>query len=138
MPTEQVIDASVVGAALFNEADSPAARRFLGAGARLLAPDLLFAEIASLSAKKVWRGEAPIEAGARALSALRDFVDEFIPSEPLAPRAFDLAARLHFSAYDGLYLALAESRRAQLVTLNERLIERARASELGHLVTRPD
>lgn len=137
MPTEQVVDASLLGAALYNEVDSLAARRFLAAGARLLAPDLLFAEIASLSAKKVWRGEAPIEAGPRALDVLRDFVDEFVPSETLASRAFDLAAKHRFSAYDGLYLALAEARRTRLVTLDEKLIERATASDLGDLVTRP-
>lgn len=133
-----VVDASTFGAALFNEEGSPRARRFLASGPVLIAPDLLFVEIASLSAKKIWRGEAPEEAGHRALAALPDFVDEFVTSRALAPRAFELAAQHKFSAYDGLYLALAEQSGTRVATLDDRLIARATAADLGHLVMRPE
>lgn len=138
MPAEaRVIDASAFGAALFNETASAEARRFLSAGVPLIAPDLLFAEIASLSAKKVWRGEAPPEAGPRALATLRDFIGEFVASEELAEGAFELAAKHRVSAYDGIYLALARTRGLRAVTLDDRLIARAQAAGLGALVCRP-
>ena|SRR3990167_3228484 len=138
MDARLVVDASTFGAALFNEEGSPQARRLLASGAVLIAPDLLFAEIASLSAKKVWRGEAPAEAGHRAFAALPNFVGEFVSSGVLAPRAFELAAQHRFSAYDGLYLALAEQRGVPVATLDDRLITRAAAADLGHLVMRPE
>jgi predicted nucleic acid-binding protein len=137
MPGEWVIDASTMGAALFNEAGSAVARGFLAANPSLVAPDLIFAEIASLSAKKVWRDEATVDVGARALAALGEFIGEFAPSEGLAARAFLLASANRFSAYDSIYLALAESRETQLVTLDQKLVDRAAATGLGKLVMRP-
>ncbi len=134
MSADQVIDASVVGAAFFNEAHSSLARRFLAQASPLFAPTLLVAEIASLSAKKVWRGEASSAAGERALAVLPDFVGTFVDLAPLAERAFQLAAQHRFSAYDGFYLALAESRACRVVTLDARLIDRARSCGLEVLV----
>ncbi len=137
MGDERVIDASVIGAALFNEAESDLARRFLAEGPTLIAPDLLFAEIASLSAKKVWRGEASKEAGEKALAVLPDFVGAVCALKSLASAAFKLAADHRFSAYDGFYLALAQQRETVLVTLDARLMRRAGEVGLGTLVARP-
>jgi predicted nucleic acid-binding protein len=137
MPAECVVDASVIGAAIFNEVASAEARRFLAKGPHLIAPDLLIVEITSLAAKKVWRNEATDEVGRRALAALGDFIGEFVPAGRLAPRAFALAAAHRFSAYDALYLALAESRSRRLITLDDRMIERAAQARLGNLAGRP-
>jgi predicted nucleic acid-binding protein len=42
----------------------------------------------------------------------------------LAGRALEIAAELRHPAYDCFYLALAQERRAQLVTADRRLISR--------------
>lgn len=131
---EEVVDASVIGAAFFNEAASDSARAWLINAPRLVAPDLLYAEIASIAAKKVWRGEASMEAGARSIEAIDDFVAEAVPLGELAGRAFDLASQHRCSAYDGAYLALAERRDTRLVTLDRKLIDRATQAGLGHLL----
>lgn len=134
MPAEDVVDASVLGAAFFNETASAAARAWLIDGPRLVAPDLIHMEIASIAAKKVWRGEATIEGGVRSLDAIRDFVAETVPMSDLARQAFGLAAEHRLSAYDAAYLALAEARGARLVTLDSRLADRASQVGLGHLI----
>ena len=131
---EEVVDASVIGAAFFNEAASASARAWLIAAPRLIAPDLLYAEIASIAAKKVWRGEASTEAGARSIEAIDDFLAEAIPLGELAGQAFDLAAKHRFSAYDATYLALAEQRETRLVTLDRKLVDRATQAGVGHLL----
>lgn len=129
MAADHVVDASVLGAAFYNEAHSDAARAFLAAEPSLAAPDLIFAQIASLSAKKVWRDEASLEVAARALRAVSEFVSEFEPLAPLSADALDLCARLRLSAYDAFYVALAVKRDLPLITLDARLI--ARAKEAG-------
>jgi len=136
MRGDRVVDASVLGAAFFNETASRSARVWLGEDLRLIAPDLLCIELASIAAKKVWRGEASAEVGEKAVASVRDFVSELAPMDDLAGRAFALAAAHRFSAYDAAYLALAETRGVQMVTLDHRLADRAEAVGLGALVER--
>lgn len=137
MRDERVVDASVVAAALFNEELAPPARRFLLERSRLIAPDHLFAEIASVAAKKVWLGETTQDVGAKACTAVREIVAATIPSQVLAPRAFELAALHRFSAYDGLYLALAELRRAAVYTFDQRLARKALEAGFGDFIESP-
>lgn len=136
MPAE-VIDASVLAAAFFNEALSDTARAYLRGGPELLAPDLLRLEIASIAAKKVWRGEATVEVGAQAVRAIDDFVAEIRATATLAERAYLLAANHRISAYDAGYLALAESESLTLITFDDRLIARAAEARLPITVRRP-
>lgn len=133
-PARLVIDASVLGAAFFNEAGSDRARAFLKAAPPLIAPDLLTLEIASIAAKKVWRQEASVEVGRKAVAMIGDFVERLISADSLAGRAYSLAAQHRFSAYDAAYLALAENEACQLVTLDDKLVQRAVAAGLGALI----
>lgn len=136
MPDERVVDASVVAAALFLEELTSEARRFLLSHRRLIAPEHIFAEIASVAAKKVWLGEATMELGTKACSALREIVTT-TSSATLAPRAFQLAAQHRLSAYDGLYLALAEKQRTTVYTFDRRFARKARAAGFAKLVETP-
>lgn len=137
MRGERVVDASVIAAALFPEEFTSEARRFLLETPRLIAPDHLHAEIASVAAKKVWRGETTENLGAQACAAVADIVAT-IPSPPLTSRAFELAARHHVSAYDALYLVLAETRRAPLFTFDTDLARKAIKAGYADLVETPD
>jgi predicted nucleic acid-binding protein len=136
MHGERVVDASVVAAALFAEEFTGEARRFLLQTPNLIAPDHLHAEIASVAAKKVWRGEISEEVGAAACRNLPTLVST-TPSAVLSSRAFELAARHRFSAYDGLYLALAESREAPMYTFDGAFARRTIAAGFKHLVQIP-
>jgi predicted nucleic acid-binding protein len=136
MGGERVVDASVIAAALFLEEFTSEARRFLLETPRLIAPDHLHAEIASVAAKKVWRGETTEDFGKQACAAVAVIVAT-TPSPPLALRAFELAARHRLSAYDGLYLALAESRKAPLYTFDGDFARKTIAAGFADLIEAP-
>ena len=70
MRGERIVDASVIAAAFFQEEFTTEALRFLLETPRLIAPDHLHAEIASVAAKKVWREETSEAIGARACAAV--------------------------------------------------------------------
>lgn len=129
-----IVDASVLGAAFFEEAHSAAARAFIRDARDLTAPSLLVLEIASIAAKKVWKGLSPVDVGARAVRETPRLVSLIGTLDDLAPVAFQLAAEHRFSAYDATYLALAEIRQARVVTLDEKLKARADASQFRSLV----
>ncbi len=133
MTDEVVVDASVAAKCFFTEAGSDDARRFVATGAVLIAPDLIFAEIASVASKKVRRGEISELLGRDAVEALAELLDEVVPSRGLARRGFDLAAEHGFSAYDAIYLALAESRMTRVVTADAKLIARTLSAGLQGL-----
>ena len=137
MRVDAVVDASVLAAAFFNEIRSDEARAWLRNGPTLIGPDLLRVEIASIAAKKIWKGEASREAGARALAAIDEFVARLTPSEALVRPALDLAAEHRFSAYDAVYLALAQAEGVVVVTFDDKLIARVEDAGLGGLATRP-
>lgn len=137
MAAEAVVDASVIGAALFQEERTEAARAFLAGGCELLAPELLYAEVASLAAKKAWRGEASPEAGRRALQALNRIVTGWHGMPELAAGGLAIAQSHKVSAYDGFYLALAQASGRPLVTLDARLLSRLEGSELSGLARLP-
>jgi predicted nucleic acid-binding protein len=90
----------------------------------ICAPHLIDAEIASVLRKHVL---AKRISEARAQAALRDYLDLTLvrfTHRPLLPRVF--ALRDTMTAYDALYVALAESLDATLITPDARL---ARAAE---------
>jgi predicted nucleic acid-binding protein len=128
-----VVDASVAAKFWFEE-DGLEVARNLRTRVGLSAPDFLVIEMASIAAKRVRRGLSTNEEGSRAVREVVTLVDEFEPSAPLAPRAFELARDHGVSVYDGLYLALAEARGARVLTADEKLVKRARAAGLGALV----
>lgn len=138
MPAEWVLDASVVGAVLFNEDHSAVARRFfqtaLDADAQFHAPDLMALEVASMAAKKVWRGELTEADGVAAVGSALRLVEEATPVTQLTVRAHVLAARHRFSAYDAAYLALAEMLGSRVATLDIKLVNRAGQEGLSGLV----
>ncbi len=137
MPAEYVVDASLMGAAFFQEAATPVARRFLERGPLLVAPDALWTQMASLAAKRMARGEATLEVAERAIDALSEFVGESASIRPLARPALVLAATHGFSARDAIYLALAERVGIPLATLDSRLVGQATAAGFERLIFIP-
>jgi len=115
-----VFDASVVVKWYVPEVHSVEAKRWLAGRRAILAPDLLFSEVANALWKKQRRRELePAEA--------ESVMDQFLAlpltvhaSGALAPAALDLAVGLDRSAYDTTYLALAILAETQFVTADRK------------------
>jgi predicted nucleic acid-binding protein len=128
-----VIDTSVAVKWYIPEAFSAEAKRYLGKGLDRHAPGYLLAESASVVLKRVrtrdpalrlTRDEARI-----VLAALQTAPIQFHEFRPLIELSFALAEEIGSSLYDGLFLALALQLGGQLVTADEKLFKKIRASQ---------
>lgn len=116
-----VVDASAIAAIMFGEPEGPALAAHLD-GETLLAPALLDAELTNIALKKARRRP---DAAPQILLSLRAALS--LPVSRIAVpgvEVFALAARTALTAYDASYLWLAQSRDAELVTLDAALERR--------------
>jgi predicted nucleic acid-binding protein len=117
-----VVDASVVVKWVIDEAGTSQAlklRRHV-----VSAPDLLVAECANIVWKKLHRSELTPAEASLAIGLLVRADIELIPMRSLARRAVDLSILLDHSAYDCMYLALAETAKRPFVTADVRLLRK--------------
>jgi len=121
-----VLDASaVLEILLYTPVGVALQGRIIARGESLHAPHLLDVEVAQVLRRYV-RVQAITEQRARgALADLADLRLRRYPHSPLLPRAWEL--RDNLTAYDAIYVALAEAVAAPLVTRDRRL-----ASSAGH------
>ncbi len=99
--------------------------RIFAPGESLHAPQLLHLEVAQVF-RRYWRaGELTPARGREAVDDLLDLPLVIHPHEPLLHRVWEL--RQNATAYDAVYLALAEALAAPLLTLDRRL-----AASPGH------
>ena len=124
-----VVDASVAVKWLLPEPNDAQALRLLH-GHDLLAPDLVFVEVASALAKRVRRQEATVAETMRAMEYLGAVHIQVQPAQPLLPLALELASRFGRTVYDSVYLAVAMIRHCPLVTADRRLYKALAASAL--------
>lgn len=127
-----VVDASVAAKWLVEEVGSSQARSVLSAGATLLAPELIVAEISNVAWKKVGRDEISSEHALAMIRLLPRLLDSLATLAPLAEAAFTIARDLDHPAYDGFYLALAEREGALLVSDDKRLLGRIEGTPWSH------
>jgi predicted nucleic acid-binding protein len=109
MPDSWVLDASVAAKLCFTEGDSAEAEAAVRSAGTLLAPDLIFVELASVAAKQVRRNGVTIETARQALALAETLLDEAVPLAGLAQRALDFAALHGVSASDGTTWRLLKS-----------------------------
>ena len=114
----KVVDASAVGAVIFGEPEGPNVVRQL-AGNRLLAPELIFFELASICVKKLRRYPEYRRAILDAFTMLKRLAMETVEVD--YPDVVLVAERYGLSAYDASYLWLARRLGAELVTLDGKL-----------------
>jgi predicted nucleic acid-binding protein len=126
-----VIDASVAAKWLAPEAESALAEALLDD--ELLAPDLLWPEVANILWKKQARGEMDAATAAAAARWLRQVPLRVYGSAGLMDDALALAIRLQHPAYDAFYLALACRAGCPLITADRRLFERCRRADAADL-----
>lgn len=134
-----VIDANVAVAAVLPAAGFdplPHLKAWHGSGTDLLAPGLLIPEAVSAIRRYVSVGQLGIHEAERATHDLFELGVTFhAPDRAVAQRSLALADLLGQSrAYDATYLALAEQRDAVFVSVDQRLVRRARQVGLGERV----
>jgi predicted nucleic acid-binding protein len=121
-----VLDASAaVEVLLQSQVGAPLTGRLLAPESSLHAPYLLDLEVAQVLRRFVLRGEVQPLRAQQALEVLADFPIERYPHQILLPRIW--ALRENLTAYDAVYVALAEVLGATLLTRDARI---SRAS--GH------
>jgi len=119
--TRCVLDASVVIKWSVPEVHSDDALRYLDPALERHAPELLLAEVANILWKKTGRGEITLDEAARIADDVRQSAITIHPMSALFGRALTIAIATGRSAYDSLYLALAESLSFRVVTADRRL-----------------
>jgi predicted nucleic acid-binding protein len=121
-----VIDASALLEVLLRTPAAKAVEKWLfDAEQTLHAPHLLDVEVAQVIRRYAANGEIDSDRGGAALADLADFPLHRYPHDFLVPRVWDL--RNNFTAYDAVYVALAEVLGAPLLTRDRRL-----AAAAGH------
>lgn len=114
-----VIDASVAAKCVLIESHSETARRIVRTR-KLLAPDLLWAELGSVLWARRKRGDYGSLDAREMLAELRALPIRTYALLPLLPAALDVAIAVDHSLYDCLYLALAEAENCKVVTADRR------------------
>ena len=121
-----VVDASALLEVLLRTPAAEAVeRRLFDARQSLHAPHLLDVEVAQVVRRYEAAGDIDPERGRAALADLGDFALRRYPHGFLLPRVWDL--RHNLTAYDAVYVALAEALDAKLLTRDRRL-----AGAAGH------
>jgi predicted nucleic acid-binding protein len=118
-----VIDASVAIKWVVEEQGTPEALA-LRQRAKLIAPELLIAECASILWKKVQRDELFKEEALLAARLLQGAEIELLPTRSSLEAATRLAIDLDHPAYDCIYLALAVAHDCPFVTADERFLRK--------------
>lgn len=116
-----VVDASIAIKWVIEE-EGTAQALALRRGAKLIAPELLVSECATILWKKVQRRELSREEALFAARLLQGADIELRPTRSLLEMATRIAIDLAHPAYDCLYLALAIESRCRYVTADERFL----------------
>ena len=115
-----VVDASAVLEVLLRTPAATAVeKRLFDPSQTLHAPHLLDVEVAQVVRRYAASGEIDDERGRAALADLADLPLRRYPHDFLLPRVWDL--RNNLTAYDAVYVALAEALGAPLLTRDKRL-----------------
>ena len=114
-----VVDASLVVAALIDTGkDGTWAHELLGTD-QLAAPHLMPVEAANILRRAVLNGDLSADSAALAHADLLALRIDLFPYDPFSGRVWEL--RGNVTCYDAWYVALAETLKARLATLDVRL-----------------
>jgi predicted nucleic acid-binding protein len=118
-----VIDAAATVDLLLGTSRGAAVRRAIAAEFELHAPDLVDPEVLSAIRRWLLRGVISPARANRAVDELGELPLTRFPHSPLRARVWALRNRC--SAYDGLYIALAQALDARFLTTDARLSKTA-------------
>jgi predicted nucleic acid-binding protein len=124
-----VVDASVACKWILPSADESYSKhalelldRYALKEIQILVPDLFWAEIGNVLWKAARTHRITIEDARIGLQKVTGCNFPTVPSFSLLTRAFEIASTFGRSFYDCLYVALAESSDAELITADEKLV----------------
>lgn len=126
-----VVDASVAIKWFVPEIHAEAARRLLREGVTLLAPDLIWAEVANALWRKWREKELIAEAAEGILNDFRRYPLRIHSGESLYDVAWPVAQGSGWTFYDSLYLALAMSNGCPLVMADLRFFNAIKDTPWG-------
>ena len=119
-----ILDASVVLEILLRTSRSQTfEERLLNEQAELAAPHLLDVEVTQVLRRYALAGDLDETRGEEAIQDLIELPIQRYPHDLLLPRVWDL--RQNFTAYDAIYVALAEALEGPLFTVDARLAKSA-------------
>lgn len=116
-----VVDASVAFKWFVPEEGQDAALSLLARPDRLIAPELLLAEVSNIAWKARAQGRITPTQARELLGRVEEPFDEIVSMRPHFGLAHELGAAFHRPIYDFVYVALAEDRDGVLVTADVRL-----------------
>ncbi len=123
-----VVDASVAAKAYMDEVGTDAAIALLTGEQRLVAPELIRAEVAAAICRRVRRGDLDVpDALVRCERWLSDLARDaigLVPDHELMDKAIRLSVELKHSLQDCLYLAAARHLQVPLITADRVFKER--------------
>jgi predicted nucleic acid-binding protein len=123
------VDASIAVKWFLDEVHAEAARHALSDEYELLAPDLIWAEVASAFWKRRRRVELSADTVHTLLEYFRRAPVQTARLSALVTPAFELAARYDRTIYDAMYLALAAMEECPLVTGDRKLYDGLKSKE---------
>lgn len=129
-----VVDASVAAKWFLPEPGADRARGVLDGRHRLIAPDLLWVEVASVVRKNVVRNLLSQSDAEEIVRDCAGFPVEVFESITLLTGALRIASEAGRSVYDALYVSLAVREKATLVTSDERLVNALGGTPYGKRV----
>jgi predicted nucleic acid-binding protein len=130
-----VIDASVAFKWFVPEVDDDRALALLDSDEMLLAPDLIFAEVANAMWVRLRKLDSGLQAVVEAQSQLAQILTQTPPARDLVSRASQIAFAINDSIYDCIYLALCERDGLILTTADEKLLSNIKDTEFQALAT---
>lgn len=129
-----IVDASVAIKWFVPEIHASAAVGLLNKKFKLLAPDLIFAEVGNILWKK-WRlKELTRDIAGSILSDFKKIPFEIHESEALLSTAWHIATTHDCTVYDSLYVALAEREKGLLVTADRALYKALKNTPLSEVL----
>ncbi|MCH8069761.1 MAG: type II toxin-antitoxin system VapC family toxin [Candidatus Marinimicrobia bacterium] len=125
-----VLDASVAGKWFVEEAFIDEASRLLDEPHELHTPNFLLVEFDNVLVKRIRRKEMSVYEGDQIRDAIRLFPIRLHPFRTLLRASFEIANQTKRSLYDCLYLTLAISLEAEMVTADFRFYQEIRKGPL--------
>lgn len=130
-----VIDASAAVKWFLPEEGAEHAAALLSGAYRLIAPDLLWVEVAAVLWKVARRGGLSADEVQRIIADAAAFPVETAESSGLLPEALRIAMEADRTVYDSLYLALAVRERTAVVTADDRFVNALRGTRWSKNIT---
>lgn len=120
MGADCVLDACVAAKVFFEEPGSAEARKAVSEAGRLIAPEWISLEIASIAVKKIRSGAITAAQGRQVVADLPMLLDALAPVGPLAGPTLEMALATMTSTYDAAYAALAQRENLPVLTADRR------------------